>query len=95
MRGQGLVGTRASILFAAMVVLSRKECERAAGVIKAAVMKVLAKTEMSVPAPPRRSGALILLRYLSYLLQSISHAALSYTLVDRHSIFITAMHPWD
>ncbi|KAN0139453.1 Pyridoxal phosphate-dependent transferase [Lactarius tabidus] len=43
LRGQELVEARPSIRLAVTSALSRKECERAAGVIKAAVTKVLAK----------------------------------------------------
>jgi serine palmitoyltransferase len=43
LRGQELVESRPSIRLAVTAALSRKECERAAGVIKAAVTKVLAK----------------------------------------------------
>ena len=43
LRGQELVESRPSIRFSVTAVLSRKECERAAGVIKAAVTKVLTK----------------------------------------------------
>jgi hypothetical protein len=43
LRGQGLVESRPSIHLAVMAALSRKECERAAGVIKVAVAKVLTK----------------------------------------------------
>ena len=43
LRGQELVEVRPSIRLAVTAALSRKECERAAAVIKAAVMKVLAK----------------------------------------------------
>jgi serine palmitoyltransferase len=43
LRGQELVEARPSIRLAVTAGLSRKECERAAGVIKAAVTKVLAK----------------------------------------------------
>ena len=43
LRGQELVEARPSIRLAVTAALSRKECERAAGVIKAAVAKVLAK----------------------------------------------------
>lgn len=43
LRGQELVEARPSIRLAVTAALSRKECERAAGVIKAAVTKVLAK----------------------------------------------------
>ncbi|KAH9052200.1 serine palmitoyltransferase [Lactarius vividus] len=43
LRGQELVEARPSIRLAVTAGLSRKECERAAGVIKAAVVKVLAK----------------------------------------------------
>ncbi|KAH8977004.1 serine palmitoyltransferase [Lactarius hatsudake] len=43
LRGQELVEARPSIRLAVTAALSRKECERAAGVIKAAVVKVLAK----------------------------------------------------
>ena len=43
LRGQELVETRPSIRLAVTAALSRKECERAAGVIKAAVTKVLVK----------------------------------------------------
>ncbi|KAN0139450.1 Pyridoxal phosphate-dependent transferase [Lactarius tabidus] len=43
LRGQELVEARPSICLAVTSALSRKECERAAGVIKAAVTKVLAK----------------------------------------------------
>ncbi len=41
--GQELVEARPSIRLAVTAALSRKECERAAGVIKAAAVKVLAK----------------------------------------------------
>jgi len=43
LRGQELVEARPSIRLAVTAALSRKECERAAGVIKAAAVKVLAK----------------------------------------------------
>jgi serine palmitoyltransferase len=43
LRGQELVESRPSIRLAVTAALSRKECERAAGVIKAAVTKVLTK----------------------------------------------------
>ncbi|KAI9452050.1 pyridoxal phosphate-dependent transferase [Lactarius psammicola] len=43
LRGQELVEARPSIRLAVTAGLSRKECERAAGVIKAAVLKVLVK----------------------------------------------------
>jgi serine palmitoyltransferase len=43
LRGQELVEAQMSALFAMMAALSHKDCERAAGVIKAAVMKVLVK----------------------------------------------------
>ena len=43
LRGQELVEARPSIRLAVTAALSRKECERAAGVIKAAVAKVLVK----------------------------------------------------
>jgi serine palmitoyltransferase len=43
LRGQELVEARPSIRLAVTSALSRKECEQAAGVIKAAVTKVLAK----------------------------------------------------
>ncbi|KAH9060246.1 serine palmitoyltransferase [Lactarius vividus] len=43
LRGQELVEARPSIRLAVTAALSRKECERAAGVIKAAVVKVLTK----------------------------------------------------
>jgi serine palmitoyltransferase len=43
LRGQELVEVRPSIRLAVTAALSRRECERAAGVIKAAVAKVLAK----------------------------------------------------
>jgi serine palmitoyltransferase len=43
LRGQELVEVRPSIRLAVTAALSRKECERAAGVIKAAVAKVHAK----------------------------------------------------
>jgi len=43
LRGQELVEVRPSIRLAVTAALSRKECERAAGVIKAAVAKVLTK----------------------------------------------------
>ena len=43
LRGQEPVETRPSIRLAVTAALSRKECERAAGVIKAAVTKVLVK----------------------------------------------------
>ncbi len=43
LRGQELVECRPSIRLAVTSALSRKECERAAGVIKAAAAKVLAK----------------------------------------------------
>ena len=43
LRGQELIETRPSIRLAVAAALSRKECERAAGVIKAAVTKVLVK----------------------------------------------------
>ena len=42
-RGQELVEVRPRIRLAVTAALSRKECERAAGVIKAAVAKVLTK----------------------------------------------------
>ncbi|KAH9029585.1 pyridoxal phosphate-dependent transferase [Lactarius pseudohatsudake] len=42
-RGQGLAEARPRIRLAVTAALSRKECERAAGVIKAAVVKVLTK----------------------------------------------------
>ncbi|KAH8988184.1 hypothetical protein EDB86DRAFT_2773768, partial [Lactarius hatsudake] len=41
LRGQELGEARPSIRLAVMAVLSRKECERAASVIKASVMKAL------------------------------------------------------
>ncbi|KAH9018643.1 serine palmitoyltransferase [Lactarius pseudohatsudake] len=43
LRGKELVEARPSIRLAVTAALSRKECERAAGVIKAAVVKVLTK----------------------------------------------------
>ena len=43
LRGQELVEARPSIRLAVTAALSRKECERAAGVIKVAVAKVLVK----------------------------------------------------
>jgi serine palmitoyltransferase len=43
LRGQEIVEARPSIRLAVTSALSRKECERAAGVVKAAVVKVLAK----------------------------------------------------
>ncbi len=43
LRGQELIEARPSIRLAVTAALSRKECERAAGVIKAAAVKVLAK----------------------------------------------------
>ncbi|KAH9167984.1 hypothetical protein EDB89DRAFT_1639509 [Lactarius sanguifluus] len=43
LRGQELVEARPSIWLAVTAALSRKECERAAGVIKAAVVKVVTK----------------------------------------------------
>ena len=43
LRGLELVETRPSIRLAVTAALSCKECERAAGVIKAAVTKVLVK----------------------------------------------------
>ncbi|KAH8983832.1 hypothetical protein EDB86DRAFT_3119660 [Lactarius hatsudake] len=43
LRGQELVKACPSIQLAVMAALSRKECERAAGVIKAAVVKVVTK----------------------------------------------------
>ena len=43
LRGQELVESRLSIRLAVTAALSRKECERATGVIKAAVTKVLTK----------------------------------------------------
>jgi serine palmitoyltransferase len=43
LRGQELLESRPSIPLAVTAALSRKECERAAGVIKAAVAKVLTK----------------------------------------------------
>ena len=43
LRGQELVEIRQSIRLAVTAALSRKECERAGAVIKAAVMKVLVK----------------------------------------------------
>ncbi|KAH9060420.1 hypothetical protein EDB83DRAFT_2224261, partial [Lactarius deliciosus] len=43
LRGQELVEARPSIRLAVTAALSRKECERAAGVIKAAVVKVVTK----------------------------------------------------
>jgi hypothetical protein len=43
LRGQELLESRPSIRLAVTAALSRKECERAAGVIKAAVAKVLKK----------------------------------------------------
>ena len=43
LRGQELVEARPSIRLAITAALSRKECERAAGVIKAAVAKVIVK----------------------------------------------------
>ncbi|KAH9060253.1 serine palmitoyltransferase [Lactarius vividus] len=43
LRGQELVEARPSIRLAVTAALSRKKCERAAGVIKAAVVKVLTK----------------------------------------------------
>ena len=43
LRGQELVELRPGIRLVVTAVLSRKECERAAGVIKAAVTKVLMK----------------------------------------------------
>ena len=43
LRGQELVEVRPSIRLAVTATLSRKECERAAAVIKAAVTKVMAK----------------------------------------------------
>ena len=43
LRGQELVEARPSIRLAVTAALSRKECERAAGVIKAAVAKVIVK----------------------------------------------------
>ena len=43
LHGQELVEVRPSIRLAVTAALSRKECERAAGVIKASVVKVLAK----------------------------------------------------
>ncbi|KAI9438098.1 hypothetical protein H4582DRAFT_2057581 [Lactarius indigo] len=43
LRGQELVEARPSIGLAVAVALSRKECERAAGIIKSAVVKVLTK----------------------------------------------------
>ena len=43
LRGQELVEVRPSIRLAVTAALSRKECERAAAIIKAAVTKVLAK----------------------------------------------------
>jgi serine palmitoyltransferase len=43
LRGQELVEARPSIRLAVTAALSRKECEHAAGVIKAGVTKVLAK----------------------------------------------------
>ena len=43
LRGQELVESRPSIRLAVAAALSRKECERAAGVIKAAVTKVVTK----------------------------------------------------
>ena len=42
-RGQELIEVRPSIRLAVTAALSRKECDRAAAVIKAAVTKVLAK----------------------------------------------------
>ena len=43
LRGQEIVESRPSIRLAVTAALSHKECERAAGVIKAAVTKVLTK----------------------------------------------------
>ena len=43
LRGQELVEARLSIRLSVTAALSRKECARAAGVIKAAVAKVLVK----------------------------------------------------
>ena len=43
LRGQEVVEARPSIRLAVTAALSRKECERAAGVVKAAAVKVLAK----------------------------------------------------
>jgi len=43
LRGQEIVDARPSIRLAVTAALSRKECERAAGVVKAAAVKVLAK----------------------------------------------------
>ena len=43
LRGQGLGETRSSIRLVVTAALSRKECEHAAGIIKTAVAKVLAK----------------------------------------------------
>jgi serine palmitoyltransferase len=43
LRGKELVESRPNIRLVVAIALSRKECERAAGVIKAAVTKVLKK----------------------------------------------------
>lgn len=43
LRGQEIVEARPSIRLAVTAALSRKECERAAGVVKAAAVKVLTK----------------------------------------------------
>ncbi len=43
LRGQEVVEARPSIRLAVTAALSRKECERAAGVVKAAAVKVLTK----------------------------------------------------
>ena len=43
LRGQEAVEPRPSIRLAVSAALTRKECERAAGIIKAAVVKILTK----------------------------------------------------
>ena len=55
LRGQELVEVRPSIRLAVMAALSRKECERTAAVIKATVLKVLAKRKSVCLPPPELS----------------------------------------
>jgi serine palmitoyltransferase len=76
MRGQELVELRPNIRLAVTAALSRKECESAAGVIKAAVTKVLAKWK----------SVRLLLPCVIYSLYHI------HSLVEYYNVSISVMH---
>ena len=85
LRPQELVETWLSIRLAITAALSRKDCERVAGVINTDFKKVLTMLADLELSPSH------LCRVIISFLQSISYT-LSHIRVERYNIFITVMH---